>query len=184
VPPWPRLTAAPDSFFKRLWGFDVGFGWHHAHLPGLPTEGFQKLPHLGRLAGNPGEGFDPRRRCCHRRGRSLPKLDVERRTVLVEGTAWLTRLKVFQLVKTARGIRLERAMEARFRNATEPRELARGKSLAASVESFHTPLDARIGMLKTPILQCRNVCFAKRDLHHGRAPPVCGATHLTPATRP
>jgi hypothetical protein len=150
----------------------------------LHAEGLQKLPHLGRLAGNPGAGCDPRRRFRHRRGRPLPKLGVDRRTVLVEGTAWLTRLKVFQLFDTACGIRLEIAMEARFRNATEPRDLACGDSVTASVASFHTHLDARIGMLKTPILQCGNVRFVTRDLEHGRAPHVCGAIHLAMATVP
>lgn len=100
----------------------------------------------------------------------------------VEGTARLPRLEVFQLFDPAGGIRLEIAMEARFGNATQPRDVARGDPLTAQVEGFHAHLDARIGMMKTPMLQRCNVGFAKRDLDHGRAPHGRVAINLAIAT--
>ena len=170
------------QFFSRLLGVDVDLGGEHPHFAGLPAKGFQKLPHLGRLTGNAGEGFDPRCvfRHCHRW--PLPKLGADRRAMLVEGTSWLTWLKVFQLFETPGGICLEIAMEARFGHATQPRDVAISNLLTAPIEGFHAHLEARIGMPKPPIPQRGNVRFAKRDLDHGQAPHVSIAIHLTLAT--
>lgn len=151
-------------------GFHVRFGRDHAHFPGFHPEGFQKLPHLGRLAGNPGEGFDPGRRFRHRRGGALPKLRLDGGTMGVEGTPWLPWLEVLQLLDPPGDIRLEIPMEAGFGNATQPRDLPRGDPLTAQVEGFHPPLDPWVGMPKAPILQGFDVSFAKRDLEHCRAP--------------
>jgi hypothetical protein len=151
-------------------GCHVRFGWEHAHFPGFHPQRVQKLPHLGRLAGNPGEGFDPGRRFRHRRGWALPKLRVDRRTMGVEGTPRLTWLEVLQLLDPPGDIRLEITVEAGFGNAAQPWELPRGDPLTAQVEGFHPPLDPWVGMLKAPILQSFDVSCAKRDLEHCRAP--------------
>jgi hypothetical protein len=184
APPWPRLTAAPDRFFTRLLGVDVGLGWEPTHCPGWHAKGFQERPPRGRLAGPPGAGGHPCRRFCHRRRRSRPKLGVDRRAMLVAGTAWLPQLEVLQLFEPSRGIRLERAMEAGVGHATQAWAVTRGDPLTAPGESFQAHLEARIGRLKMPLPPRYHVRFAQRDRDPGRAPHGSVAINLALATRP
>jgi hypothetical protein len=147
-------------------GFNVGLGGKHAPLARVHAEGVQALAHLRRLAGNPGESLNPGCRFRHRGGRLLPKLGFDRRPVAMEGTARPPRLEVFQWLDAPCHVGLEITLEAGCGNAAQPRDIARGDPLTASIEGFHAPLDPWVGMMKSPMLQRLDVGFTKRDFDH------------------
>jgi len=129
----------------------IGLGGEHADFPWLHSQVLQKLSHLGRLAHNPGQGGNPRGGFRHRRGRPLPKLGLDRRAVRVKRTTWPARLEVLELFNAPAHIGFEIAMEARFGNATQPRDVTIGDPLTAQIEGLHAYLDPWIGMLKPPM---------------------------------
>jgi len=137
-------------FFKGLLGGHVRLGREHAHAAWSHRAHVQNLAHLRWLAGHPGEGFDPGRCFRHGGGRMLAKLGFDCRAVWVEGAARPAWLEVFQRLDPAGDIGMERAMEARFGNPTQPHDVAIGDLLTAHIEGIHAHLDARIGVMELP----------------------------------
>jgi hypothetical protein len=163
-------------------GFNVGLGGKHAHLARFHAEGWQELAHLRRLAGNPGESLSPGCRFRHRGGRRLPKLGFARRPVAMEGTARPPRLEVFQWLDSPGHVGLEITMAAGFGNAAQPRDIARGDPLTASIAGFHAHVDPWVGMLTSPRPQRLDVGFTTRDVDHRCVPSARVGIHLTSPT--
>jgi hypothetical protein len=135
--PWLQLTEAPKHFLKGLWSGHVRLGRERTHAAGSPPEHVQKLAHLRRLAGKPGEGSDSGCRFRHGGGRMLAQLGGDRRAVWVEDTARPMRLKVFQLLDPAGDIDVESAREARCGKPTPPRDIASGDPLPTQRTGVH-----------------------------------------------
>ena len=139
-------ASASESAWGRskacCWGADVA-----AHSAWSHPKHVQRLAHLRWIAGQSGESFDPNCRFRHG-GRRMPaKLGFDRHAVGMEGTVRPTRIEVFQLLDPDGDIGIELAMEARFGNPTEPRDVAIGDPLTLQIEGLHAHLEVRIGMM-------------------------------------
>jgi hypothetical protein len=110
------------------------------------------------------------------------KLGVDRHAVGMEGTVRPTRIEVFQLLDPDGDIGIELAMEARFGNPTEPRDVAIGDPLTPQIEGLHAHLEVRIGIMDPPAAQHFDVSLTKHALRHLRTPHarVCLQRKMVP----
>jgi hypothetical protein len=147
-------------------GFHVRLGRDHPHLHGFHPQRSQKLPHLRRLAGYPGQLFDLGRCFSYPSGWMLLKIGFYRCAVFLQFTLRMIMLDVSQLLNPAPHVRFQIAMEARFGNAAQPKDVTIGDLLTSQVNGLHPHLHPRVGMMKAPIPQRLYVIFAKGYLDH------------------
>ena len=131
VPDLASSNLGSRLFFKSLLCFHVRLCRDHPDLPRLHAQCPQQYPYLCRLAyharqfRNLGGGFR------HRRRRVLLKVGFEDRPMWRQFTLGPIVIDLFQLLDPTCHIRVEIAMEARFRNTTQPDNVMRGDPLTA-----------------------------------------------------
>ena len=66
-------------------------------------------------------------------------------------------------------VRVEGALEGRFRHGAQAPDLFRRQTLTLQRERFHCALHPRVWMVKSPVLQRFPLSYGKLDLLHRRA---------------
>lgn len=136
------------------------------------------MAHLGRFTRDPRQGFNLGGGFGYRRGRLLLEIGLQRRAVGLQLTLWPIMIETLELLDPTSGVRGQIAMEAGFRDPTQPHYLAIGDPLTTQVQGFQPHLHAGIGMMETPVPQGLNVVCAKGNLEHGCTPWLKGQSML------